>query len=369
MRTSRIEIAKPKQIVWRDERWVLEVECLVPVSERILRPSMHAIEGREAIQMFLEASPEGRHLSAAASHLMDGPSPPTNQSRAFAPDGDRWSAALSPLASELVRGALPAAAVAPAPVAALDDEKLSRLIGAFESIAVRMQRLEDKISRGIANLSSLQPPGAAGPIQVPAYGGGNLPAPPPPAPAAAPPPLAPPQASAEAVRSSVPTPAPEALAPEPKLKMPTVKDFRASLRQLVGDDVTIEAVKKPTFDLEDQADRCYGCEVLDDKGEVVGAMLADLLATVWIGGGLMMLPHGALAEQVRKVRPSDDAIEAMSEVLNTLCALFNYVPGNPHVRTRPAARLDPTEHPWMLSPLARADYKEGKGGFIVLLSK
>ena len=93
----------------------------------------------------------------------------------------------------------------------------------------------------------------------------------------------------------------------------------------------------------------------NDDGEPIGAILADLDASVNFGGKMMMIPPSTFAEQIEENEAGEAVIEACSEVFNNLTSAINRVPGNKHVRSRPAELTKSLvgSEPWL---------SESKGG-------
>lgn len=106
------------------------------------------------------------------------------------------------------------------------------------------------------------------------------------------------------------------------------------LSDLVGSPVVLEAAEDRAA--LDRLPRPFACICIDDAGAPVGAMVADLTASISLGGQLMMLPEDGLVEQHRQKTPSEDVVAAVSEIFNNLTTTLNQVPGNPHIRSTPA---------------------------------
>lgn len=76
----------------------------------------------------------------------------------------------------------------------------------------------------------------------------------------------------------------------------------------------------------------YICNWVNDASETVGAVVVDLPGALVLGGGFMMMPPGALQDQLRANKLEDAVLDALGEVMNTLTGIVNRMPGNPHFR-------------------------------------
>lgn len=135
------------------------------------------------------------------------------------------------------------------------------------------------------------------------------------------------------------------------MNLPEATDLAKILSTLCGDDVDLQLSEQADFPSE----RTWGSIIIDDEGEPIGAILADLDASVNFGGKMMMIPPSTFAEQIEENEAGEAVIEACSEVFNNLTSAINRVPGNRHVRSRAAdlsAALVDSE-PWLA---------EAKGG-------
>jgi len=100
--------------------------------------------------------------------------------------------------------------------------------------------------------------------------------------------------------------------------------------------------------------------LLDDGGEEVGAVVADLGAVVLLGGWLIMLPPGSMSEQVDEGRPSEPVREAYAEVVNVLRGEINNTRLNPHVVPGPLAPYGDGPD-WQAAPATRLDLDADTG--------
>lgn len=142
------------------------------------------------------------------------------------------------------------------------------------------------------------------------------------------------------------------------MQMPSAETVSKLLSSLLGDDYVVKSsdAKANVDDLmKGFAAICY-----DDAGNPVGAIVADLVATVSLGGKLMMLPQGGLEDQVDEGKADEMVVEAVSEVFNNLTSTMNRTPGNPHIRSDPAtavaALVGQDSGSWMKTASVRGDY-------------
>ncbi|MEM6960598.1 MAG: hypothetical protein AAF550_02500, partial [Myxococcota bacterium] len=117
-----------------------------------------------------------------------------------------------------------------------------------------------------------------------------------------------------------------------------------------------------------QYDTLYHCPLLTDEDVLIGSLVCDIEAGVWLGGTLLMVPEGSIEEQISSKNPSEDVLEALSEVFNTLSSIFNDIEDNPHIRITKLEKFDPEKYPSLEQPLERIDLKcTGLAGRIAML--
>ena len=99
----------------------------------------------------------------------------------------------------------------------------------------------------------------------------------------------------------------------------------------------------------------------DDAGVVQGAVLTDLAASLYIGGGLIMMPQASLNEMLASGTPSDAVLDGLAEVFNNVRGQLNRIDGNPHVSpTDPEPYMPPapgSDAAWVLNPASRIDLR------------
>jgi hypothetical protein len=135
----------------------------------------------------------------------------------------------------------------------------------------------------------------------------------------------------------------------------------------VGRVVEVLLDKKVSFvecGAEPLGDGLHVACLVDDEGQVVGAIAADLAASIYLGGSLMMLPPGACKDQLKAGQPTEIVVEALTEVFNNIVTLVNKLADNPHVRVEEARRCNGSpENAWLQAPAVRVDLRAEFPGF------
>lgn len=84
----------------------------------------------------------------------------------------------------------------------------------------------------------------------------------------------------------------------------------------------------------------HASKLNDDQGQVLGALMTDLSATIFFGGSLMMMPPGGLEDMKDEGKASEEVIDATGEVFNNITTLLNQIEGNPHLRVTATTPID-----------------------------
>jgi len=319
--------------------WVLETVRFVPVDRDVFQPRTQRLEGNEAILQHLKRG-ENAALVAATQHLMRGL--PVDEDQVFEAQDGEWIPCGRAEREAATSSGTKAAHTAASELAELRAELLILRVS-HERVRERVLRLEaqsqrlpfepTRSSREAAALESLALLGRAEAAR-----------------ASAPPPLARTQEAAPPAGESLPPPVrPRA---EPRIKFPPVPAINTCLRALISDKITVKEKKLAVFAAAPE-ERYWVSRLIDDDGIEAGMILADAVATASLGGMLMMLPDQEVNEQRKAREPSEDAIEAMSEVSNTLSAVFNQLPEAIRVRVKPIEPLSNDATEW----LAIAEHK------------
>jgi hypothetical protein len=357
---SHFSNAKPKRLYRDASTWVLEVERLVPLDDRVLRPTMQKLVGVDVVLFQLANSDEGRSLVNDARRLM---SESASETASYEVEEGRWMPAeflaqISPkprvaaAGQRAAAGARPAAYEKPAGLAGpslevhLLREEIRELRTAHEKLLRRVAHLER--GGGGAPLHADGAEKEAATRTPTAAEGKAKPAAAAPAAAAAPEPKVPPPPAKAAYAITLPTP--DAL--------------EAQISAIIGSKSGLAVTKKP---LDLTAKNLWVGMMMDDANNVVGAMVANVESVVLQGGLLMLLPEHEIAEQLKSGEPNEAVTSAMSEIMNVSTAAFNAVPDNLHIRAKEIAALDLATAEWLKTPGPRLDLAGGRGAALTFV--
>jgi len=88
-------------------------------------------------------------------------------------------------------------------------------------------------------------------------------------------------------------------------------------------------------------------------------VVTDLVATVYLGGKLVMMPDASLADKVLGQDVDETMLESLKEVVNMTRSVFNRVSGNVHLHPLPPCPLEKpragARDAWLLEPAERLD--------------
>lgn len=76
-------------------------------------------------------------------------------------------------------------------------------------------------------------------------------------------------------------------------------------------------------------------------GTVEGAILTDLAASLYFGGGLIMMPEAALKDMAKTGEVSAAVLDGLGEIFNNLRGQLNRISMNPHVTPTDPELYDP----------------------------
>lgn len=344
----------PRHLHRDDESWVLEVERYICVMGDIYRPLRQKVHGPRAILAHLDHNPRGKILAPATRALFDAPA--DGQEGHFDAVEGEWIPSEARLEIEVERPSGPSTAQlahlelghreSARRIAEL-EQRLEKLEARFSTMATIAQKALDvstELSEGIRDGSlglatAAQLEGAAGPA------------------------AAAPEAEESAARDYGPVPEWEAPV------YPSIKVLRDTIEQLVMVSLSTKEVRGREEVEIDPAkfDEHFFCMLIDDDDREVGAMIGDMKATVSLGCELMGIPDGEKDTQLKTGRPSEDVIEAMSEIFNTLSGPVNLIPGNMHLRIKALAPLDVATVSWLADARERVSLELGEFGKIWLL--
>ena len=422
MHGSYITFATPKRLIRRKDGWSMDVERLHPVGEGVLRPQTEQVKGEIEIIDYLKHIPDAQSLLESAAGLISEGQNGVERDRVFEALGPEWVPASS--AFDEGTSFVPKKVASEISAARRD---LSSLKTEQRQWQARMMKLEERPStddllqqvlqmaseqnRILERLSNLEKAvGVALPRPL--------------EPKAVPPPPQdnePPVAGSDGAqagrvdddgsvsRAAAAASLADAFAAqtededdkhpdadgtehglgsldgltvepegglEPKLpkpngppvKLPDAAAVSDMLMTMLGDEYAVSEMKAPldlTFDPD--AGPYYWAKLLDDDGVLVGAIVADLKATVHQGGTLMMQEESQIASQISEKNADEDAIEGMAEILNTLAGAINKIPKNTHVVCQ---RIEPMPGTlWGDAIAARSEFVDINGAKLVMLSR
>ena len=342
----------PTRLVCRRGSWVLEVERLVSIERNVYQPRTQRLEGSEAILQHLQRSTDNPALASAASALIRGLHP--NQEISFEAVESEWVACHTAGPRESCRpSALTAANETAAELRAELcllrasnaglRERLARLEAQFApQKAMQVAMREPNLPRGSAVMPRISDaPRAPLPAIVAAhaqpFGGHSTP------------PASPSPATSASLQPDGPDPDVPAATLASKLKLPPALAVGSCLNTLIGRKLNARELGRVVFPPKSKAP-CWFSRLLDDDGNEVGVIVADLLAAVGLGGALMMLPPHELEAQRAAQALSEDVVSAMAEVANNLSATINQQPEAIHVRVGPLEQMSNGNLDWAKRP-------------------
>jgi len=334
--------ATPTRLSCRRGSWVLEVERLVSIERNVYQPRTQRLEGSDAILQHLQRSADNPALATAASALIRGLHP--NQEISFEAVESEWVACHVNSPRESCR---PSALTAANETAAELRAELCLLRASHAGLRERLARLEAQLASQAALHMAMREPSVPRGIAAALPKISQ-------APRAASPPVVIAQAL-PALEGSAPQSA-SLRAPEPdlpavasRLKLPPALAVGSCLNTLIGKKLSARELRPIAFPPKGKAP-CWFTRLLDDDGNEVGVIVADLLAAVGLGGALMMLPPHELEAQRASQSLSEDVISAMAEVANNLSATINQQPDAVHVRVGPLEQMSNGNLDWTKKP-------------------
>lgn len=158
------------------------------------------------------------------------------------------------------------------------------------------------------------------------------------------------------------------------LTLPDPQAILAFLEEFLGDRPPLDAGEG--LDLVNPRAGTYITYLKGPDGAVEGAVVTDLIATLYLGGRLLLLPENALSRMVAAGEASEAVLDGLSEVVNELRGLLNQIAVNPHVTPTEPSRYDvpspDDEAGWVLAPTRRADFSGATDlgtGYLTILGR
>lgn len=347
MRGDLLSGGLPKKLLCQDGNWTLEVVRQVAVERNVYRPHVQKLQGRDAILGYLRRSTQFRPLADAATGLL---AQGEAESRSYEVVNGEWTpSVLAPSYIDELKRQHQAAAHKTHGVRLLEVRtECLRLRHANARLSKRVEELERRLDNLDAVVEALR---TRQPQVVP-----------PPAPAT----LSQPEEHA-AEPAQAPIQEAAAHVELPKLRLPKVSELTRCIEQLIGSETTAHE----TQDMLDvgSGEKLFASLLLSEDDHVIGAIVMDVVATVFLGGTLLMVPENDLAGQISTGKPSEDSIAASSEVCNALSGSINNVADNVPVRTKYLEEFNPTELPWVSQASARMTLQDSFGGRILIVCR
>lgn len=346
MRGDLLSGGIPKRLLAKDGKWSLEIVRQVAVERNVYRPHTQRLEGADVILGYLRRTAQFSALAHGAAELLGDP---ILESRSYEVVNGEWvMSVLAPSYIDELKRQHRASAQRSQHVQLLEVRaECVRLRHANAKLTSRMDDLDAQLKALAALVEELK---TREPVVIQA-------------PAAAPVVEKQLQPVAQVQEESVD---PEA-AELPKLRLPRAQDFIRCIEQLIGSDVTARESASP-LDVT-AGGKFYVSQLVDDNDRLVGGIIMDLQATVFLGGTLLMVPEAELNSQVRSRTPSEDSVAASSEVCNALSGSLNNVPDNAHIRTKYLEVLNLAELPWLKKPRVQMTLEDSFGGQVLVVCR
>jgi len=363
----------PARLLCRRGTWILELVRLVAVDRNVFQPKTQRLEGSDAVLQHLKRNVDNPSLAASASQLMRGLRP--DEERNFeAVDGD-WVPTEPGARRDSSRPSAPPPGSSFSSDLAEMRAELLVLRASHERLRERVVKLEAQLLAGVVpprEVLSTAPTPAVGMRQasdVPRLDAfpatliqGQAPRVTSEAPRAQS--VSPEVSPSQAPRNRSAKPGADALT----MMLPAADEVSACLRSLIGEQVVANERHPAQFSLADRGERWIS-RLIDDEGQEVGAVIADLQATTGLGGALLMLVDAEIQAQRDARAPTEDVLSAMSEVSNNLSGTINQQPDSVHVRVKPLEPLNPATLEWGRAPSSVLELELGGGGHLFLLAR
>ena len=349
----------------KDGNWTLEIETMINVGRGILRPSVQPVIGADTIIYYLDqiSTPE---LAAHARQLLTDPELPKGKDRWYEVRGVDWCFVPNGVqlredaiedarrqAAELHRAALKAAQEMAAQLrqSELDDmgiiqleSKVSRMMAALQSLESRISSLEDTNDSAPPISSATARPTPAAAPAVPAPVSLDQPAD---------------AAEPEEAKSGA------AQTPEDRIEtLPPISDIDEHVRTLAGCELAL--IDVDPVDLSPQ-ERFFVAPWDDPEGQCIGALVMNLEAVSQLGCSMLMAEESEISEMIASGAPSEDALDASSEIGNNVASLVNRDAGRSLVQSKPFVAFDENTTQWFSTARLRLDLRDDASGMILVL--
>jgi hypothetical protein len=395
---------RPKRLILRQGRWILEMMRLVSTGEGVFQPRSTRIEGKQAVIETLRRSKNGKTLVDAATKIVSNGS--ASEDASFdAVDGAWVPSRLAPsyidqLKRTEARSPVEAALIADltmlrasheglmARVARLERLLGNQLDGEVHPFSVKPERLRQATPHAATLREGLPPRGelesdASGRDEPGEYDDAHADD-------------APRGASArhherddrtsdaegpaagdadERAYSDAGQPGaddaddPARAETSDALRFPALGLITDALKQLCGHEIPLKEMRNAPSPWLDSPSRFHASWFVDDAGEMQGGVVCDLEAVARLGGAYLAMSQADIEAQVAAEHPGEDLVSAASDICNTLAGLVNDVRGNRPVRASPLSPLEAGPPPWLDSPGTRMVCMHPGGGTVAFVGR
>lgn len=135
-----------------------------------------------------------------------------------------------------------------------------------------------------------------------------------------------------------------------------------AIKELCGGDPGYAKSDEPLPDSALELAALYASLLVDDDGQALGVVLADIRATAGLGGKLAGLPATVIEEQAKTGVLSEAVTSAMSEVCNTVSSVLSRVPGNGNLRSTPLESFPADRLRWVNNPGSVVAFEKRRAG-------
>lgn len=370
--------SSPSRLVCRRGRWSLELTRLVAVDNHVFQPRKQRIDGSDLILSHLKRSPDGAALVQGALQLMratrgddersfdaiEGEWVPAQDNRrdAEATFQESAQAALAELRAEMLilrashqrlkervvtLEARLADGAPPSPRQAAAPQLPDVVPAQFSSLA---QNSLGNAATGVVAPEAAPLFSPHQPVAAPTLASGREPAP------------ARPYGEVVAAAGS------QSVAGH-HIAAGQAAEILNAIKELCGGDPGYVKSEEPPPDSALELAALYASLLVDDEGQALGAILADIRATAGLGGKLAGLPATVIEEQAKTGVLSEAVTSAMSEVCNTLSAVLSRVPGNVNLRSTPLESFPADRLGWVNNASSVLAFEKRRAGVFWIVTR
>ncbi|HET9929857.1 MAG TPA: hypothetical protein VFQ35_04185 [Polyangiaceae bacterium] len=373
--------SSPSRLVCRRGRWTLELTRLVAVDNHVFQPRKQRIDGSDLILSHLKRSAEGATLAQGALQLM----------RAARGDDERSFEAIEgewvPVQENRRDAEVAFQESAQAALAELRAELLI-LRASHQRLKERVVSLEARLAGGSVPAPRQPAPAAPGPDPVAAQfssvghpnagkaAASSSPLAPEPAPlfSQAQPPASPTLATGQDPEPARPYGEVVAAAGNQSVAGHQIatgdsNEILNAIKELCGGDPGYVKSEEPLPDSALELAALYASLLVDDDGQALGAVLADIRATAGLGGKLAGLPPTVIEEQAKTGVLNEAVTSAMSEVCNTVSSVLSRVPRNGNLRSTPLESFPADRLRWVNNPSSVVAFEKRRAGVFWIVTR